>query len=288
MYFFSSNMRFLLIGLLVIMNINISSQEIISSFDGHQGDFYMNWGYNRAFFNESDIHFQGKGYDFTIYDVEAKDLPETFNTKVYFNVKKISIPQFNFRIGYYLTDRLSLSIGSDHMKYVMSQNQIVKIEGTIDKSLSETYGGEYHGERITLSDDFLRYEHTNGFNFVRVGLEYRTDIWQSANTFHNIVAMPGINIGPVLPWTNYTFLNERHSDLFHLGGFGFSASSAFRYEFKNTGFFQIQAQYGFSHLSRVLLEDRSGDYTAKQNIVFFERSFALGVYLHSFNKHKKK
>jgi len=277
----------LLFFLFILFGFNLSAQEVTSNFEGHQGDFYFYWGYNRAFYNQSDIHFQGKGYDFTIYDVEANDLPETFNPKVYFNVKKISIPQFNFRFGYFLNDHWSVSAGTDHMKYVMRPDQIVNIEGYIDPALSDKYGGKYPtGSRIALATDFLRYEHTNGFNFARIGLEYRSSIWQSKDLKHQIIVMPGINIGPFLPWTNYTFLNTRHSDLFHLGGFGFSVTSGFRYEFRNTGFFQVQAQYGFSRLSRVLLEDRSGNYIAKQNIVFFERSFALGFYLHSFNKHK--
>ncbi len=277
-----------IVGILLFSFLGLSafSQEINSSFPGHQGDWYCYWGYNRAFFNSSDIHFEGKGYNFTLYDVKATDHPAPFDTKVYFNPKKISIPQFNFRIGYFIADKWSLSIGTDHMKYVMLQDQKVKIEGTIDAQLSEKYGGEYHGENIALSDDFLRYEHTNGFNYARIGLEYRGELWQSKNGEHQLIMMPGVALGAVLPWTNYTFLNTRHSDLFHLGGFGFSVTSGFRYEFRNTGFFQVQAQYGFSRLSRVVLEDRSGNYIAKQNIVFFERSFALGFYLHSFNKHE--
>ena len=276
------------IFLFFFVSAGLAGQENIVDFGKHKGDFYFYWGYNRAFYNTSTIHFEGNGYDFTLYDVYATDRPAKFDPKVYFNPKKISSPQFNFRMGYFLSDNWSLSLGSDHMKYVVIQNQHVMISGHIDEGLSSNYGGDYHKNYVFLRPEFLRYEHTNGFNFVRIGLENRSKIWQSTDAHHQMVVMPGINAGLVLPWTNYTFLNTRHSDLFHWGGYGFSFTTAFRYEYKNTWFFQIQGQYGFSHLSRVLLEDRSGEFVARQNIVFFERSFALGAYLHSFNQQRKK
>lgn len=273
--------------LFLFISSTLFSQEKNTPFEGHHGDFYFSWGYNRAFFNESDIHFKGEGYDFTIYKVEARDLPETFDAKVYFNITKFSIPQFNFRAGYFLNDKFSISIGTDHMKYVMVQDQEVKINGTIDTDLSETYGGIYNNDYINLSRDFLRYEHTNGFNFARIGLEYRAELWESNNKKHKITIMPGVGFGPMLPWTNYTFLNDIHSDLIHLGGVALSFTSTFRYEFKNNGYIQFQGQNGYAILNRVVLEDRSGKASAKQNISFFERSLSIGFYLHSLNKHKQ-
>ena len=46
---------------------------------------YVYWGYNRSFFTNSDIHFHGNGYDITVYNVVAKDRPEKFSFKNYFN-----------------------------------------------------------------------------------------------------------------------------------------------------------------------------------------------------------
>ena len=42
---------------------------------------YFYWGYNRDYFSHSDIHFHGPGYDFTVYDVTARDRPEKFSFK---------------------------------------------------------------------------------------------------------------------------------------------------------------------------------------------------------------
>jgi len=97
----------LLLFILAIIPSFISAQSdtwVNSANEGHKGKAFIYWGYNRAYYNKSDIHFKGDGYDFTLYDVEAKDMPEPFDADVYFNIKKLSIPQFNFRAGYFFSD----------------------------------------------------------------------------------------------------------------------------------------------------------------------------------------
>ena len=42
-----------------------------------KGNFFFYWGYNRSAYTNSDIHFWGDGYDFTITAVRAKDEPTT-------------------------------------------------------------------------------------------------------------------------------------------------------------------------------------------------------------------
>jgi hypothetical protein len=40
----------------------------------------------------------------------------------------MTIPQTNFRIGYFINDHYSIALGVDHMKYV-AQNQVANITG---------------------------------------------------------------------------------------------------------------------------------------------------------------
>jgi hypothetical protein len=44
----------------------------------------------------------------------------------------MTIPQTNFRIGYFINDHYSIALGVDHMKYVMAQNQVANITGNIN------------------------------------------------------------------------------------------------------------------------------------------------------------
>jgi hypothetical protein len=93
--------------------------------------FSLYWGYNRAQFSASSIHFTGADYDFILHDVLAKDKPEAFTLNNYFNPKNIWIPQYNYRVGWFFNDRWSFSLGLDHMKYVVVQGQQVALNGTI-------------------------------------------------------------------------------------------------------------------------------------------------------------
>ena len=69
---------------------------------------------------------------FTLNDVRAADVPEDWDPKVYLNPTKLTIPQFNFRVGFSINDRWTISGGWDHMKYKILQEQIVDIDGFID------------------------------------------------------------------------------------------------------------------------------------------------------------
>ncbi len=37
-----------------------------------KGQMFVFWGWNRAAFTHSDIHFQGNGYDFTLFEVKRE------------------------------------------------------------------------------------------------------------------------------------------------------------------------------------------------------------------------
>ena len=62
---------------------------------------------------------KGDDYDFTLYDVAAEDRQTPWDPGVYLNPGSITIPQTVARIGYYFHDHWNLSVGVDHMKYVM-------------------------------------------------------------------------------------------------------------------------------------------------------------------------
>jgi len=89
----------------------------------NKGSVYLYWGYNRAWFSRSDIHFSAPDYDLTFYKLKAQDQPTKFTFNNYFNPENITVAQYNFRLGYFVTGNLHLSIGVDHMKYVVQPFQ---------------------------------------------------------------------------------------------------------------------------------------------------------------------
>ncbi|MFM7104571.1 MAG: hypothetical protein ACKOW8_03550, partial [Flavobacteriales bacterium] len=103
-------------GIVLLIGSKVIAQNTSKDALEKERQFYVTWGYNRAFYKPSDIHFKGDGYDFTLRQARAEDLPEKFSD-IYFNINQFTVPQFQFRLGYYFSKNTAVSAGWDHMKY---------------------------------------------------------------------------------------------------------------------------------------------------------------------------
>lgn len=256
---------------------------------GHrEGQLYVTWGYNRAFYDKSDIRFKGDDFDFTLYGVDAKDMPEEFNPKVYFNPATLSVPQFNFRMGYYFRKNTALSLGWDHMKYHVIPTQRVRISGYIDEIYSEgdPLTGQLPDQYILYTPKFMDYHHSDGFNFIRLGLDQRLPVWRSKNGKHFFVLHGAVNMGAMLPWTDWTFFRNHYRNKLHLAGYGASVSMGARIELFRYFFIQGNLQVGKVNMPDIVLQDHLSS-RASQKITFYERSWAFGAYIPIVKKEKK-
>ena len=148
----------------------------------NKGKVYVLVGWNWSRFTQSDIHFSGPNHNFTLYDVKAEDRPAKFSANLYFNPKKLSIPQTNLKIGYFFHHHWNFAFGLDHMKYVVIQNQEVNIDGNINEQTY--YDGSYNNQNISLAKSFLEFEHTDGLNYAyfeinRIDRILQTKFYQS-------------------------------------------------------------------------------------------------------------
>ena len=119
------------------MSIAVFSQEDRQKKVVNKGKFFVYWGWNWSSYSGSDIHFKGNNYDFTLRDVQAQDTPSKFSFSKYFGITNLTKPQTNARIGYFFKENYTISIGVDHMKYVVNNDQFVNIDGEI--SLGKSY-----------------------------------------------------------------------------------------------------------------------------------------------------
>jgi len=158
----------------------------------HFQRFYFYWGYNRATFARSYIHFSGLEYDFTLFNVEAKDRPTKFSFKTYFGPTTISIPQYNYRLGFFLTRHFAISGGVDHLKYVVVQDQTVRMSGVISEDVSARYAGSYLLRPIQLTTDFVRFEHTDGLNLANLDLEYHATVLEWKRPYLALYVVAGL------------------------------------------------------------------------------------------------
>ncbi len=272
----------LIIFLLFSSNICFSQSSIPVTKNFSKGRMYFYWGYNRGWFTKSDIHFKGNNYDFTLEDVVAKDRQSKLAADPYLRLNKITIPQYNLRIGYYLTENWDISFGIDHMKYVVKQNQTVKINGYIHNTASN-YNADYIDNDIKLTDDFLKFEHTDGLNYVNLEVRHSNTLFDFNKI--KISLNKGVGVGFLYPRTNTTLLGQQRHDDFHVAGYGFSAAVGARVAFFNKFFVQSEYKGGYINMPNIETTYSAAD-KGQQMFFFSQLNIVVGgiINLHKKNK----
>lgn len=243
-----------------------------------RGRLFLTWGYNRSLYHPSDITIQGLGSDFVMEDVTAHDAPSAFDPDIYLNPLKFTIPQFDVRVGYFIKDDLSVSLGWDHMKYAINIGQNVPIRGTVGEVFAPEYQGSYDGQREEIARDFIYLEHTDGLNFVRAAIEKYVDFGQSRNGDFYTQVLLGASLGAAMPWSDAYVDNQRYTNRLHLAGWGLSGQMALRFHYKQLFFLQYQIQVGFISMSDILFMDDL-PVRAAQDIRFLEQTISVGMQL---------
>ncbi|WP_303316226.1 hypothetical protein Q4Q34_12425 [Flavivirga abyssicola] len=247
----------------------------------NKGKFFISWGGNRESFSKSDIRFKGVDYDFTIKDVSARDKPKGWHID-YINPTRITIPQTNVKVGYFISDKYIISLGVDHMKYVMKNNRIKAINGHInlpDSEAGSLYNGNYENEAFFVSEDFLLFEHTNGLNYVYAEFSRFDDISsifniQNTDKFQlNITE--GIGAGVLYPKTNTTILQKDRYDEFHLAGYGVSLSAGLNFTFFKYFFVQTDLRGGYINMPDIRTTSNTAE-SASQYFFYLQRVISFG------------
>lgn len=267
----------ILLCLFLIKGITAVGQNDKDVIQKNKGKFFVYWGWNWASYTDSDIHFTGNNYDFTLKDVQAADRQSEFSFNDYFNPGRITIPQTNFRFGYFFKENYTISIGVDHMKYVMRPDQSVTINGTIDVG-NANYDGSYVNERIQLEEDFLRFEHTDGLNYVNIELYRFDDIssWFGLDLENLQVNLTeGLGVGILYPKTNATLLGKERSDRFHLSGYGSSVGVGLNITFLKHFFIQTDLKGGYIYMPSIRTTNTSID-NASQSFYFLQNNILIG------------
>jgi hypothetical protein len=253
-----------------------------AKFTAHnKGKFFVSWGGNRENYTKSDVRFRGKDYDFTIYDMVAQDKGKGYHVD-YINPARMTIPQTNFRMGYFINDHYSIAIGWDHMKYVMTEDQIANVKGYIDLPASEVgsaNNGSYNNVPVKLTTAFLEYEHTDGLNYVNTEFSRHDDIsnlFKINNTDKiQINLTEGIGGGLLYPKTNTTLLGKSRHDDFHVSGYGVSLKTGINFTFFKYFYLQGELKGGYINMPDIRTT-RSSEDRASQDFFFLQRIVSFG------------
>ena len=245
----------------------------------NKGKFYFYWGWNKAQYSYSDIQFKGNDYNFNLYDVAAEDRQTPWDAGVYLNPGSISIPQTVARIGYYFHNNWNLSLGVDHMKYVMVDIQGVTIDGYIDlQDPLNQFNGVYDNAPLMINEDFLQFEHTDGLNYVNIEISRVDNLgdyfkWDSKKIQVNILEAFGAGI--LYPKTNSMLLSKERFDDYHLSGYGFSVKGGINLTIFDHFFIQGEIKTGYINMPDIRTT-RSATDSASQEFFFFQRNISFG------------
>lgn len=265
-----------------IANLAFCQEEKLTKYtESNKGKFFISWGGNRESFSRSDITFKGDDYNFTIKDASAKDRPKGWHID-YINPKRITIPQTNAKIGYFISNNYSVSLGLDHMKYVLNVNNIKTINGQINLPASEPgsqFNGTYNNEDFFISEDFLEFEHTNGLNYIYAEFARHDNISSVFNIKNTdkfqINITEGIGAGILYPKTNTSLLQKERYDEFHLSGYGISLNAGLNFTFFKHFFMQLDLRGGYINMPDIRTTSNSNE-SASQNFLYLQRVISFG------------
>ncbi len=260
-----------------------------------KGKFYVEWGYNNSAYSHSDIHFWGSGYDFSITDIRATDGQTPFSA-TYYKPTEFTIPQFNWRIAYYLSDKTFISFGQDHMKYTMAK-QTTKLTGHIDANLPNA--GTYDHAEVTVGEDaevnnpgpgyidnlpkgfVSNFEHCDGLNDFALEIGRIEQVWISKNRKHALAVTGSAGPGMVIPDSDVDLLGqppkhdmEAGKKAFHLAGYSLSASLGLQLDLFRRITIQPRMKFGYINLPDINTTEYGGK--ASQHFNFIETFLMVG------------
>ena len=272
--------------LVLLLSNSANAQEDIKIQDKYtahnKGKFFVSWGGNRESFSKSDVTFKGKDYNFTIENMKAEDKPKGWHID-YVNPARMTIPQTNFRMGYFISDHYSVAIGVDHMKYVMTQDQTANVTGSINLPVTDAgsiHNGVYNNSPVNFTDEtFLAYEHTDGLNYVNTEVSRHDDISHLFGLPNidkvQINITEGVGLGVLYPKTNTTLLGKERHDDFHVSGYGTSLKAGLNITFFKHFYIQGELKGGYINMQDIRTTQSSED-SASQDFFFFQRIIAVG------------
>lgn len=212
-----------------VSQVSAQSQEKLFQ-PGKKGELYGSWGYNKEWYTASSIHVKqpSLGNDYKFVKVQATDKPG-WNEGI-FN-KAISIPQYNYRVGYFFKDNWAFEINFDHTKYQVKPDQLLHVQGIQGGAPVDKY-------ESNLDHAVLAYQLNNGANFLLFNIVHRKQISNFNAKWFNLSLYLKAGAGVVIPHVQNTIYGKDNDDGFQFGGFCIGGEAAVRATFFKYGFIE--------------------------------------------------
>jgi hypothetical protein len=287
-------MKILFFAFTLLISLSSFSQMKKRKVSNEKGTILISWGYNRSAYTKSDLKLQGQGYNFDLQDSKARDHQSPLNSGDY-SLTKLSVPQYNFKIGYFYKQKWSISLGVDHMKYIFSDNNKVVVSGNLSyqsKYVSLGNNINYGSapillKNITTDRDVFHYENSKGLNYIHgeLGLSEKLFVADKKGDFI-VSSNIGFGAGLLLSYTNLLFDGVQNETTKSLSGYGLSTFAGLRFEFFKRFYLYSNFSVGFLHKIHEKTSMVDAVAYASQHFGYSQIEAGLGLLL--FKKPKKE
>jgi len=238
-----------------------------------KGEFYFSWGYNTEWYTHSNVNINqpSLGNDFTFVGINGHD-HKGWDDGLF--SKPVSIPQYNYRIGYIFNKEkgLGVEINFDHTKFIFGNNQMTHVKGTMN---GHPFDGQVLFADSTAGSDSSSYYYlNNGANFLLFNIVKRWPIYKNKKGTIQIDGLGKFGIGPVIPHVQNKFFDQPENDPhFQIGGWNVGVEGCIRATFFQYAFLEYTNKLDYARYSGLKIYQG----TAKQAFGTYEMILNLGV-----------
>jgi hypothetical protein len=259
------------IFLLFIASLATHAQTTKAS---HRGEFYFSWGYNTEWYTRSNVKISqpdlANNYTFkNIRGHDHKGWDEGLLSKA------LTIPQYNYRIGYFFNDKndLGIEINFDHTKFIFADGQQAHIKGILS--------GKAVDSSVNFSAPNFYYYLNNGANFLLFNIVKRWHWHTNKKENIKIDLLGKAGIGPVVPHVDNSFFGNKNDPDFQFGGWNTGIEGTLRATFFKHVYAELAGKFDYARYSSLKIYKG----TARQAFGTAEIILNLG---YTFNTGKKK
>ena len=254
-----------MVGIITLLFTQVSAQTTAKKKE-RKGEFYFSWGYNKEWYSQSNLHVQQSalGNDYTMVAVRSNDHPGWNEALLHM---AISIPQYNYRIGYLFNKEkgLGFEINFDHTKYILP-DQDVHVVGKMNNRSVDTM-------MSFRSSDGSYYFLNNGANFLLFNVVKRWHLAKTKNEKVKLDFLGKAGIGPVIPHVQNSIFGKPNDPGFQLGGWNVGLEGAFKATFFNMVYLEFANKIDYARYSGLKVYEG----TAHQAFGTYELILNLGI-----------
>ena len=228
-----------------------------------KGKLYFSWGYNKEWYTNNNIKINQPSLNNNYMFVQAKGVDKPgWETGIF--DKELTIPQYNYRLGYNLNNNWAVELNFDHTKYQIPDQEL-RIKGV--------YEGRTIDSTFTRSRNNLSYQLNNGANFFLFNLVRKYNIYADKKENINVKLHLKGGLGFVVPHVENTIMGQNNKPHFQFGGFDTGVEAALNVTFYK----RIYIEYSNKAVYALYRNLRIYEGKASQNLTCYEMIMSLGV-----------